>query len=157
MPMEVSLIDQLVPQINRPALNGLDERRRGPIFDAALQQVSQEGKLPPVLVINRDLSIPATVPDEPKLPAGTRLTRIYLTQWSQTRLGGYADTEILCRLYVDLVRNGRVEKKLGPFFAQKRYDTVTAVTPQDHWAQYQDSARIAIEEMAAALGSTGQR
>ena len=152
-PLEVSLIDQLIPQVGRPAINGLDERRRGPIFNAALQQVSQEGKLPPVVVINRDLSLPATVADEPKVAATDQLVRIYLTQWSQTPLGGPADTEILCRFFVELVRGGRVEKKLGPFFARKRYDVVTAVTPEDRWAQYQAAARLAIEEMAGALKS----
>ncbi len=150
-PVRVSLIDQLPPQTSGPAFNGLDERRRGPIFAAALRQVADEGKLPPVIVINRDLNIPATVPDEPKLPPGTRLVRIYLTEWSRTRLGGIADTEILCRFYVERLRDGRLEKKLGPFFAHKQYDVVTTATPQDVWAQYQEGARLAIEQMATAL------
>ncbi len=148
-PLYVSLIDQLPPQVDGPSFNGLDERRRGPIFAAAFRQVSKAGKLPPATIINRDLSLPATVPDEPKIPAGTRLVRIYLTQWSQTRLGGVADTRILCRFYVELLRDNRVEKKLGPFFAQPRFDTIQVVTPEDRWAQFQDAARVAIEEMAA--------
>ena len=150
-PFYVSLIDQLSPQLNGPSINGLEERRRGPIFAAALRQVSDAGKLPPMTIINRDLTIPATVPDEPKLPAGARLVRIYLTQWSQTRLGGIADTEVLCRFFVEVRRDGRVEKKLGPFFSRKQYDTVTATTAPEFWAQYQASARLAIEQMATAL------
>ncbi len=150
-PIRVSLIDQLAPQTNGPAFNGLEERRRGTIFSAALRQVADEGKMPPVIVINRDLDIPSSVPDEPKLPSGTRLVRIYLTQWSRTRLGGVADTEILCRFYVERSRDGRVEEKLGPFFAHKRYDVVTTATPQDVWTQYQGAARSAIEQMAVAL------
>ena len=77
--------------------------------------------------------------------------RVYLTQWSRTRLGGIADTEILCRFSVERLRDGRVEEKLGPFFAHKRYDVVTTATPQDVWAQYQEAARLAIEQMATAL------
>ena len=150
-PLDISLIDQLPPQISGPAFNGLNERRRGPIFAAALRQVVDEGKLPPLTIINRDLTMPAKVPDEPKLPAGTRLVRITLTQWSQTRLGGIADTEVLCRFFVEVLRDGRVERKLGPFFSQKQYDTVTATTAPEFWAQYQGSARLAIERMAAAL------
>lgn len=150
-PVRISLIDQLGPQTSGPAFNSLEERRRGPIFGAALRQVVDEGGLPPVIVINRDLSIPSTVPDEPKLPSGTPLVRIYLTQWSRTRLGGIADTEILCRFYVERLRDGRVEEKLGPFFVHKRYNVVTTATPQDVWAQYQGAARLAIEQMALAL------
>ena len=151
-PLHLSLIDQLAPQVSGPAFLGLDERRRGPIFDAALRQVVAEGKLPPVVLINRDLSIPATTADEPKVAPGVTLVRIYLTQWSQTPLGGIADTEILCRIFVEIRRDGRVEKKLGPFFAHPRFDPVTTATPQDRWAQYQRAARRAIEQMAAALG-----
>ena len=150
-PLQISLIDQLLPQGTAPAFQGLDERRRGPIFAAALRQVSAEGKLPTLVIINRDLDLPATVPDEPKVAPETRWVRLYLTQWRQTPLGGIADTEILCRFFVELRRNGHLEKKLGPFFARKRFDTVTAVTPQDRWAQYQTVAKLAIEEMAVSL------
>ena len=153
-PFYVSLIDQLPPQVAGPSINGLDERRRGPIFAAALRQASDAGKLPPVTMVNRDLSIPATTADEPKVQAGAPLVRIYLTQWSQTRLGGIADTRILCRFYVELRRDSRVEKKLGPFFAQPRFDMIRVVTPEDRWAQFQAAARMAIEEMAAALAKS---
>jgi hypothetical protein len=149
-PIHVSFIDQISPQFG-PAINGLEERRRGPIFNAALQQVAQEGNLPPVVVINKDLSLPSTVLGEPKLAAGTQLVRIYLTQWSQSRLGGVADTEILCRFFVEIVRDGHVGKKLGPFFTRRTYDVVSVARPEDRWAQYQAAARAAIEEMAAAL------
>ena len=150
-PLDISLIDQLPPQVGGPAFNGLNERRRGPIFAAALRQVAAEGKLPPLTIINRDLTLPTTLADEPKAAPGALLVRITLTQWSQTRLGGIADTEVLCRFFVEVLRAGRVEKKLGPFFARKQYDTVTATTAPEFWAQYQASARQAIEQMAAAL------
>ena len=144
--LQVSLIDQLPPQGLGPSFQGLDERRRGPIFRAALREVGAEGRLPPVEIINRDLTLPATVADESPVAPGTRLVRIYLTQWSRTPLGGIADTEILCRFFVELRRDGRVEKKLGPFFARKEYDTVTSATPQDRWARFQAVAKLAVEE-----------
>ena len=153
-PIQISLIDQLLPQGEGPSSQGLDERRRGSIFNAALQQVVHEGKLPPLMIVNPNLTIPATVADEPKLPPGTRLLRIYLTQWLETRFGGIADTEILCRFFVELRRDGRIEKKLGPFFVRKPLDTLTAETPQDRWAQFQAAAKLAIEKMAGTLGSS---
>jgi hypothetical protein len=150
----VSFIDQTSPQTGGPAVNRLDERRRGPIFAAALQQSVQAGKLPPISIINRDLSMPSTLLDEPKVPAGKTLARIYLTQWSQTRLGGIADTEILCRFYVDVVRDGQVKSKLGPFFASGTLN-VDFPLPEDLWAQYQAVARKAIDNMALALTRHG--
>ena len=147
----ISLIDQLPPQGNAPSFQGLDERRRGPLFGEVLRKVSAEGKLPPAEIINRDLSLPATVADEPPVAPGTPLVRIYLTQWSQTTLGGIADTEILCRFFVERRLGGRLEKKLGPFFARRSFNTVAAATPQDRWSQYQTVAKFAVEKMAAAL------
>ena len=144
------MIDRTSPQAGQFAVNGLDERRRGLIFGAALRQVMQAGKLPPAVIINRDLSIPATVPDEPRLPAGQTLLRIYLTQWSQTALGGIADTEILCRFYAEILRDGQVRKKLGPFFARGTYDLVLG-SPTSRWSQYQRVAQTALEKMGAAL------
>ena len=151
-PLDFSLIDRIGPQGIGPAFQSLDERRRGPIFAAALRQVSQAGKLPPVVVVNRDLSLATTVPDEPKLAAGTTLFRIYLNDWSRTRLGGSADSEILCRFDVEVLRDGHVERKLGPFFARRPFDTTLAATPQERWEQFQAVAKLAIEKMAAALG-----
>ena len=152
-PLYVYLIDQTFPQVAGPAINGLDERRRGPIFGAALQQAAHEGKLPPVVISNKDLSLPSTVLSEPRIPAGQELARIYLTQWSQTRLGGIADTEILCRFFVEIIRDGHVTRKLGPFFARKTCDVVVISRPEDRWAQYQDVAVKALEEMAAVLAT----
>ena len=151
----VSFIDQSSPQVTGPVFNGIDERRRGPIFNAALQQVIGEGKLPRVVVINQDLSLPATTLSEPKVAPGATLVRIYLTQWSQTRLGGAADTEIMCRFFVDVLRDGRVLKKLGPFFDRRTYDIVSIARPEDRWAQYQAAAHDAIEVMAASLAKNG--
>ncbi len=150
-PLLVSLVDRLGPQGLGPAFQTLDERRRGPLFAAALAQVSQAGKLPPVTVINRDLSLASAAPDESELAAGTRLVRIYLTDWTQTRQGGSADSEILCRFYAEVRYDGRVERKLGPFFARRALDTTTAARPQDRWVQYQAVARQAIEQMAEML------
>jgi hypothetical protein len=150
-PLYVSLIDQISPQTIGPAFNGLDERRRGPIFAAALQQSVRAGKLPPLLIINKDLSIPETVAGEPKVPAGQTLVRITLTQWAQTRQGGIADTEILCRFFVEILQDGRVKRKLGPFFASSPFDLVSVALPEDRWAQYQADALKAINDMAASL------
>ena len=147
----MSLIDRLGPQGLGPAFQTLDERRRGPLFAAALAQVSQAGKLPPVTVVNRDLSLASAAPDERKLAAGTTLVRIYLTDWTQTRQGGPADTEILCRFYGEVLHDGQVERKLGPFFARRVFNTTTAARPQDRWEQFQAVARQAIEQLAAAL------
>ena len=154
-PWRVFLVDQLPTANLGPALNGLNERRRGPVFDAALQEVVREGKLPPVVVLNRDLSLPATVADEPPAPAGAPVLRIYLTQWSQTPLGGLADTEVLCRLFVEQRRDGKTTGKLGPFLARVRYDTTTATGRADvRSAQFQAAAREAIEQMAAQWEKT---
>ncbi len=146
----VSFIDQTSPNTFGPVVNRLDERRRGPIFAAAMQQSVQAGKLPPFVIINRDLSMPSTVLDEPKMPAGKSLVRIYLTQWSQTGLGGIADTEIVCRFYVEILRDRKVQNKLGPFFATA-IENVDFALPQGLWSQYQGVALKAIDEMAAAL------
>lgn len=151
-PLNVFFIDQIQPQFMRPAWNGIEERRRGPIFKVALEEAVRAGKLPPVNVINRDLSLQATQIEQPKVAPGEKVLRIYLTQWSQTRLGGVADTEILCRFFVEEVRDGKVTRKLGPFFARKTLDVVTLARPQDVWAQYQAAALEAIDEMAPALG-----
>jgi hypothetical protein len=145
----VSFIDQLPPQVG-PSINGLDERRRGPIFARALQQCVNAGKLPTLVVINPDLGLAQSLADEPKVPAGKTLLRIYLTQWSHTRSGGPADTEILCRFFAEVVRDGHVQKKLGPFFARKIYN-VDIDTPEERWAQYQGVALAAINEMVPAL------
>lgn len=151
-PLYVLFIDQLAPQGAGPAVNGLDERRRGPLFAAALQQVVREGEFPaPLTVINQDLSLPATVASEPKVPRGATLVRIYLTQWSQTAQGGVADTEVLCRFYVETLRGGRVTGELGPFFARQRLDVTGATQPQERWRQYQAAARQSLMQMAAAL------
>ena len=150
----VSFIDQTSPNTFGPVVNRLDERRRGPIFAAAMQQSVQAGKLPPFVIINRDLSLPSTVVDEPKIPAGKALVRIYLTQWSQTRLGGSADTEIVCRFYVEILRAGLVRSKLGPFFARGT-ENVDFSLPEDLWTQYQGVALKAINDLAAALPHQG--
>ena len=146
----VSFIDRTSPQTKGPAINGLDERRRGPIFAAALQQCVQEGKLPRVIMVNKDLSVPSPVANERPVPAGKTLLRIYLTQWSHTLLGGIADTEILCRFDVEVLQDGRVKKKLGPFFAQDTF-APDFTSPQDRWAQFQKVALKAIRQMASAI------
>ena len=150
-PLHVFLIDQLPPQGLGPSLNGLDERRHGPLFNDALQQAVRDGKLPPIEVVNQDLSVPDTLASEPKVPKGATLLRIYLTQWEQTPLGGPADNEIFCRFYAEVVRAGRVTRKLGPFFARQPLNALTPDRAEDRWSQYRAVARKAIVQMAKAL------
>ena len=156
-PLYVHLIDQLAPQGAGPAVNGLDERRRGPLFVAALRQVVREGELPaPLIVINQDLSLPDTLAGEPGVPPGAVLVRIYLTQWSQTAQGGVADTEVLCRFFVETLRGGRVTGKSGPFFARQRLDVAGASQASERWDQYQAVAHQALVRMAAAWRGGGR-
>ena len=150
-PLNVFLIDQLPPQGIGPAFNGLDERRRGPLFGDALQQAVRDGKLPQIKIINANLSLLETLSSEPKLPAGATLVRIYLTQWGRTPLGGPAESEILCRFFVEVAHDGCVTRKLGPFFARQVFDTSTADTAQEHWAQYQAVAKKAAAQLGKAL------
>ena len=150
-PLSVFLIDQLPPQGIGPAFNGLDERRRGPLFEGALQRVVRDGKLPPLKIINPDLSLIDTLASEPKVPAGATLVRIYLTQWERTRLGGPAENEIFCRFFAEIVHDGRVTQKLGPFFARQRFDQSAADTAQQHWSQYQAVAAKAMAQLGTKL------
>lgn len=151
-PLTVFLVDQLRPQGMGPAVNGLGERRRGPLFIAALQQVRQADKLSPATVLNPDLSLPATESETPRTPPGATLVRITLTEWSETRLGGVADTEVLCRIFVQVLRDGEVVQSSGPFLGRHRFDFVTATTGvAERWEQFQIAARQAITEMLGAL------
>ena len=147
----VFLIDQLPPQGIGPSFNGLDERRHGPMFNDALQQAVHEGELPPLKVVNKDLSVPDTLASEPAVPRGATLVRVYLTQWAQTPLGGPADSEIFCRFYAELLRDGRVTQKLGPFFARQPLNALTPDRAEDRWSQYRAVARKAIVQLARAL------
>ena len=150
-PLYVFLIDQLPPQGLGPSINGLDERRRGPMFNDALQQAVRDGKLPPIEVVNKDLSVPDTLASEPGAPRGATLVRIYLTQWEQTPLGGPADNEVFCRFYAEVLRDGHVTRKLGPFFARQPLNALTPDRAEDRWSQYRAVARKAILQMAKAL------
>ena len=150
-PLCVFLIDQLPPQGIGPAFNGLDERRRGPLFGEVLQRAARGGKLPPLGIVNPDLSLIDTLASESKVPADATLWRIYLTQWEKTPLSGPAQSEILCRLFVEVVHAGRVTQKLGPFFARQPFDTSTADTAQQRWVQYQAVAAKAVAQMGRAM------
>ena len=150
-PLYVFLIDQLPLQGIGPSFNGLDERRHGPLFNDALQQAVHEGRLPPLEIVNKDLSVPDTLASEPRVPPGATLVRIYLTQWKQIPLGGPADSEIFCRFYAEVLRDGHVTQKLGPFFARQPLNALTPDRAEDRWSQYRSVARKAILQMAKAL------
>ena len=147
----VSFLDQLPPQGVGPSINGLDERRRGPIFQSALNAASAAGELPRLVFVNRDISLPSTQAEEGPVPPGGTLVRIYLTQWSRTRLGGFATSEILCRIFAEVVRDGRRVKRLGPFLGRETYDQTTTATGSDRYAQFEKTARLAVDALARQL------
>lgn len=150
-PLYVFFLDQLSPQGAGPSINGLDERRRGPIFKGALQAAAHAGELPPVTVVNQDIDLPTTTVEKPKIPPGATLLRVFLTQWSNTRLGGFSDSELLCRFYVEVVRDGRTVAKLGPYLGRTQYDTTTTTTPEGRYALFGQAARKGIDLMARDL------
>lgn len=157
-PLYVFFLDQLPPQGAGPSVNGLDERRRGPVFAAALQAAAKAGDLPPVTVVNHDITLPTTRQEKPPLlPPNATLLRVYLTQWSNTSQGGFADSEILCRFFVEVVRDGRTVSKLGPYLGRTRYDTTGTATADDRYQQFGQAARAGIGQMARDLTTPGKK
>ena len=150
-PLYVHFIDQTDTGGEGPAVNGLEARRRGPVFQAALDSAAKAKTLPPVRVTNADIHLYSPKSDEPRLPPGATLARVYLTQWSITRLGGFADAELLCRFFVEVVRDGHVIATPGPYLGRIRYDTTTTSTPEDRYRDFQDCARQAIDALAHDL------
>lgn len=146
-----SLIDQLPPQLNVTAINSIEERRRLATFDAALQDVVREGKLGRSELINNEAGLRSGTGSEKPQPAGTSVTRIFLTQWSQTALGNGADTEILCRFFAETMRDGQRIAKLGPFLGRTRYDVAFAPHYRDNLDAYRAAARDALEQLALSL------
>ena len=145
-PVYVFFLDQLPPQGAGPSINGLDERRRGPVFRAALEAAAKAGELPPVTIINQDIDLPTTRAEKPSpVPPGATLLRVYLTQWSRTRIGGFSDSEILCRFFVEEVRDGRTVKKLGPFLGRTTDDA------ENRYQTFGNAARDGIAQMARDL------
>ncbi len=150
-PLYVFFLDQMTQPADAPSFNGLDERRRGPIFKGALQAVSDAGELPPVIVVNQDIDEPTTTAEKPKVPPGATLLRVFLTQWSNTRAGGFLESELLCRFYVEAMRDGKVTAKLGPYLGRMRYDTTLVTTPENRYAIFGQAARKGIDLMAHDL------
>lgn len=150
-PLYVFFLDQMPPQGAAPSINGLEERRRGPVFEAALRAASEAGGLPPVTVVNEDIHLPTTTMEKPKVPPGATLLRVFLTQWSNTRLGGFSDSELLCRFYVEVVRDGRTTAKLGPYLGRIPYDATAATTADSRFALFGTAARKGIDLMAHDL------
>ena len=150
-PLYVSFIDQLPAQGEFVPINGLDERRRGPVFQQALNAVVGAHELAPVILINRNLSLPSTRAEEPPVPPGATLVRVYLTQWSNFGLGGYAVDEVLCRIFVEVVRDGKTVAKLGPFLGRNDYTLTEMTTADGRYLVFRDAARMALNDMARAL------
>lgn len=150
-PLYVSFIDQLPAQGEFTQINGLDERRRGPLFQQALNAVVGAHELGPVVLINHNLSLPSTRSEEPPVPPGATLVRVYLTQWSNFGLGGYAADEVLCRIFVEVVRDGKTVAKLGPFLGRNPYTLTEMTTADGRYLVFRDAARIALGDMAHAL------
>lgn len=149
-PLRFSLIDQLPSQGGAAtAVNSIEERRRLATFDAALQDVVREGKLKPAVLINNEPDLRSGIGSEQPQPPGTLIVRIFLTQWSQTRLGGSADTEIVCRFRVEEMRDGHRVASLGPFFSRVHDDIALVPSSQDGLATYRTAARQALEQLAA--------
>ena len=150
-PLYVSVLDQLQQTGDSPAINALDERRRGPAFAAVLQAAAKAGELPQVIIVNQDIDMPSTVLDERPVPPGATLARVFVTQWSSTRIGGFAQSEVLCRIFVELVRDGHRVAKLGPFLGRTLYDLTAVTTVDDRQFQFEAAARLAVDGMARGL------
>ncbi len=152
-PLYVHFIDQLPPQIDAPAFNGLEERRRGPLFQEALQSASMAHELAPVIVTNPDIHLYSPKSDEPNLPAGATLLRVYLTRWSTDGIGGFVADEVRCRIFAEVVRGGRTVAKIGPFVGRVPYALTEATTNQGRYSVCRDAARQAVDQMAQTLPS----
>ena len=150
-PVYFSFIDHLIPQGDGPAINGLDERRRGPAFERVLRAAADAGELPPVIMANKDISLPSTRYDERSVPSGATLIRLYLTQWCETRLGGFAVSEVQCRVFVEVVHAGRPVSKLGPYLGRTGYDMAEMTTSESRRLQFEAAARQAVDAMARGL------
>ena len=153
-PLHFSLIDQLPPEFGTTAFNSIEERRRFPVFGAALQDVVRAGKLPPAELINREVDLRAGITSEKPQPPGTLVIRVFLTQWAQTAIGGATNSETLCRFFVEEVRDGMRVAKLGPFFSRVPSNESLAPLYQQRLATYQAAARVALTDLAAKLPPT---
>ena len=144
-PLYVSLIDHLPPP-NDTTLVGLDETQRGAAFQAALQAAAQNGELPPVSVVEDDAGVP---------PGATRV-RVYLKRWSNERHAGFTETDIFCRFYAEVVRDGRTVVRLGPYTGATNFDPMVMTAVEHRRVVFQQAAKRAIDEMAGALFRVGQ-
>ena len=149
----VHFIDQLSPLSDAPAINGLEERRRGPLFQEALQAASVAHELGPVVVTNPDIHLYSPKSDEANVPVGATLVRVYLTRWNTDGIGGFVADEVQCRIFAEVVRGGRTVAKIGPFFGRVPYSLTEATTNWGRYAVFRDAARQAIDQMAHTLPS----
>ena len=150
-PLYVHFIDQLSPEGDAPSINGLEERRRGPLFQEALQSASKAKELAPVIVTNPDIHLYSPKNDEANVPAGATLLRVYLTRWNADGIGGFAVDEVRCRFFVEVVRNGRTVAKSGPFLGRVSFSVSGMTTTQGRYEVFVNAARQAIDEMAHTL------
>ena len=58
---------------------------------------------------------------------------------------------MLCRFYVEVVRDGRVTTKLGPYLGRTQYDTTAVTTADARYALFGVAARKGIDRMARDL------
>lgn len=152
-PLHFSLIDQLPSQpiTGATAFNSLEERRRLPVLDAALQDLVREGRLPGAILINKSAELRAGLSSEKPQRPGTVIVRIFVTQWAQSPLGGPADTEILCRMFVEEVRDGNRLAAFGPYLGRARREIALAAPAQNELRAYQAAAREALAQFAGRL------
>ena len=139
-PLYVSFIDRLPPPSDG-TLAGLDEPQREAAFRAAVQAAAGTGELPPATVVNREADVPM---------GATRL-RVYLKQWANLRRVGVTETDVLCRFYVEVVRDGRPVLRLGPYAGITNFEPTAMTAIQDRSVIFREAARRAISEMARAL------
>ncbi len=150
-PLYVHFIDQLSPEAGTPSFNGLEERRRGPLFQEALQTASKAHELGPVIVTNPDIHLYSPKSDESNVPSGATLVRVYLTRWDTNGVGSFIADEVQCRIFVEVVRDGHTVAKSGPFLGRIPYSLTEATTSMGRYAMFRDAARQAIDEMARTL------
>ena len=112
---------------------------------------SKAKELGPVVVTNPDIHLYSSKSDEANVPAGATLLRVYLTRWATFGAGGFAEDEVQCRIFTEVVRSGRTVGKYGPFFGRVDYSVTEMTTAEGRYKVFRDAARAAIDEMARTL------
>ena len=59
--------------------------------------------------------------------------------------------EVQCRIFVEMVRDGRTVAKSGPFLGRVPYSLTEMTTASGRYTVFRDAARQAIDEMARTL------